>query len=90
MDPIILAYLIMSDGNYDKGRNRIRIYTNNFTKSEVELLALAINEKLGIYTGVLHDRKDQWILTIGSKTLKLLRNLVLPYFHSSMVYRIGL
>src|SRR5215470_12037177 len=42
MDPIVLAYLIQGDGNYDKGRNRIRIYTNSHTKSEVENLALSI------------------------------------------------
>jgi hypothetical protein len=61
MDPIVLAYLIQGDGNYDKGRNRVRIYTNSYTKSEVENLALAINIKLNIYAAVLHDRKDQWI-----------------------------
>lgn|GEM_PF-6289120 len=59
MDPIVLAYLIMGDGNYDKGRNRVRIYTNSFIKQEVEELALSINNNLGIYTGVLHDRNDQ-------------------------------
>ena len=59
MDPIVLAFLIMSDGNFDKGRTRVRIYTNCFTKYEVEELALAINNNLGIYTGVLKDRKDQ-------------------------------
>jgi hypothetical protein len=59
MDPIVLAYLIMTDGNFDKSRNRVRIYTNSFTKKEVESIALAIETKLGIYTGVLYDRKDQ-------------------------------
>jgi hypothetical protein len=29
MNPIVLAYLIMTDGNFDKGRNRVRIYTNS-------------------------------------------------------------
>jgi len=24
MNPIVLAYLIMTDGNFDKGRNRVR------------------------------------------------------------------
>ena len=56
---IVLAYLIMSDGNFDKSRNRIRIYTNSYTKEDVQRLALAIQNKLNIYTGVLHDRKDQ-------------------------------
>ena len=89
-DPVVLAFLIMADGNYDKGRKRVRIYTNCYKKQEVEELALAINNKLGIYAGVLHDRKDQWILTIGAKNLDLLRTTVSPYFHSSMLYRIGL
>ena len=90
MDPIVLAYLIQGDGNFDKGRNRVRIYTNSYQKSEVENLALAIKTKLNIYTAPLLDRKDQWILTIGAKNLELLRNTVSPYFHSSMLYRIGL
>jgi hypothetical protein len=49
----------MTDGNFDKNRKRIRIYTNSFQKDEVQNLSLAINNKLGIYTGVLYDRKDQ-------------------------------
>ena len=89
MDPIVLAYLIMGDGNWDKGRNRVRIYTNSFTKEEVTSLSIAINSKLNIYTGVLHDRKDQWILTIGAKNLELLRDTVSNHFHASMLYRIG-
>lgn len=87
---IVLAYLLMSDGNFDKNRNRVRIYTNSFTKEEVKKLAEIINTKLNIYTGVLHDRKDQWILTIGQKQLESLRNIVKPHFVSSMYYRIGL
>lgn len=90
MDPIVLAYLIMTDGNFDKGRKRVRIYTNSFKKEEVENLALAINNKLGIYAGVLHDRNDQWIITIGAKYLNLLRETVSPHFHISMLYRIGI
>lgn len=90
MNPIVLAYLIMSDGNFDKSRNRVRIYTNSFTKQEVEILAESIKGKLGIYVGVLHDRKDQLILTIGAKQLELLRKLVSPYFEKSMLYRINL
>ena len=67
MNSTVLAYLIMTDGNFDKSRKRIRIYTNSYSKVEVERLAEVINLKLKIYVGVLHDRKDQWILTIGAK-----------------------
>jgi hypothetical protein len=59
MNSIVLANLIMSDGNFDKSINRIRIYTNNYSKEEVEILSKSINSNLNIYVGVLHDRKDQ-------------------------------
>jgi hypothetical protein len=59
MDSIVLAYLIQGDGNFDKSRNRVRIYTNSYTKEEVDNLAVSINTRLNIYTGVLKDRKDQ-------------------------------
>jgi hypothetical protein len=90
MDPIVLAYLIQGDGNFDKGSKRVRIYTNSYTKAEVERLATSINNKLNIYTAVLLDRKDQYILTIGAKNLENLRKIVTPHFHPSMLYRIGL
>jgi hypothetical protein len=89
MNPIVLAYLIMTDGNFDKSRNRIRIYTNSYSKLEVEKLAKSIELKLDIYVGVLHDRKDQWILTIGAQQLDKLRSLVKPHFEPSMLYRLG-
>jgi len=90
MNPIVLAYLIQGDGNFDQSRNRVRIYTNSYSKIEVENLAKSIKTKLNIYTAVLLDRKDQYILTIGAKNLNLLRNMVTPHFHSSMLYRLGL
>lgn len=59
LDPIVLAYLIMTDGNFDKSRNRVRIYTNSYKKEEVQLLANAINIKFRIYVGTLYDRNNQ-------------------------------
>ncbi|KAF8799284.1 hypothetical protein BYT27DRAFT_7201945 [Phlegmacium glaucopus] len=90
LDPVVLAFLIQTDGNFDKGRNRVRIYTNSYQKEDVQNLAIAINNKMGFYTGVLHDRQNQWILTIGAKQLNLLRETVSTHFYSSMLYRIGL
>ena len=89
LNSVVLAYLIMTDGNFDKGRNRVRIYTNSYNKEDVERLAAAINTNLGIYAAVIHDRKNQWIITIGAKQLTLLREKVSTYFDPSMLYRIG-
>jgi len=90
MNPIVLAYLIMSDGNYDKLRKRVRIYTNSYSKQDVEKLQKAINDKLGIYVGILHDRNNQWILTIGYTQLFKLQEIVSIYFEPSMLYRINM
>jgi hypothetical protein len=49
----------MSDGNFNKNRNRVRIFTNSYKKEEVQLLATAINTEFLIYCGVLHDRNNQ-------------------------------
>ena len=89
LTPVALAYLIMGDGNYDSLRNRVRIYTNSFTKADVERLAEAINQNFGIYAGVMLDRKDQYIITIGANELEKLRSLVLPHMIPSMMYRVG-
>lgn len=85
-----LAYLIMSDGNYDKGRNRVRIYTNCFSQSDVKLLASAIRSNFGIYAGIMLDRKDQYIITIGANELPKLQQLVSDCLLPSLKYRVGL
>lgn len=90
MNPIVLAYLIMGDGNYDNLRQRVRIYTNSYSKEDVVKLQKAIIANLGIHVGVLHDRKDQWILTIGKTQLPKLQEMVSPHFEESMLYRINM
>lgn len=89
MSPIALAHLIMGDGNYDATRNRVRIYTNGFTYADNVRLAEAIKINLNIQTSVMHDRKNQYILTIGATQLDKLREVVVPHMHTSMLYRVG-
>ena len=38
----------------------------------------------------MHDRNNQYILTIGAKELDKLRSLVSEHMHPTMNYRIGL
>lgn len=90
MTPVVLAFLLISDGNFDQNRNRVRIYTNSFTHSDTILLANAIKDRLNINCSVLHDRNNQYIITIGAKQLPLLREIVADHIHPSMLYRIGL
>jgi hypothetical protein len=80
----------MGDGNFHTDTRTIRIYTNGFTYEDVVLLANAISSKYGITVGVRHDRKQQYILAIGAKSLGKFRELVRPHMHETMLYRIGL
>ncbi len=43
--PVVLAHLIKGDGNFKPGDKIIRIYTNSFSKQEVEILAQVITNK---------------------------------------------
>jgi hypothetical protein len=90
MSPIVLAHLIMGDGNLKLPDEIIRIYTNSFTKEEVELLSLAITKKLNILSKVTHDRNNQYMITISKSQLPLVRELTKSYVCPSMYYKLGL
>jgi hypothetical protein len=90
LSPVVLAHLMMGDGNFQSDANTIRIYTNGFSKSDQESLATAIGLKFGITVRVRHDRNDQYILVIGPSELAKFQALVSPHMHDSMLYRVGL
>lgn len=94
MTPIVLAHLIMGDGNFHGPRKTVRIYTNAFTYDDCVRLAAAITN-MGIVTSVHKDRigangEQQYLLAIGNPELNKLRTIVAPYMHKSMLYRLGL
>jgi len=87
LTPIGLAYWAMDDGGYD-GVGDFKFFINNYTKSEVELLisALYINFSL---VGKLNEVKPgQYAIRIGRANYFKLRDLILPYFHESMLYKL--
>lgn len=90
ISPLVLSHLIMGDGNFKPLDEIIRIYTNSFTKEEVELLALAITNKLSIKAKAVHDRNGQYMITISRDKLIQVRQLLKPYMYPSMYYKLGL
>jgi len=87
---ISLAHLIMGDGNYLNKRNIIRIYTNSFTEKDVKLLSNIIIDNLGINNKVVFDRKNQYIIVIEKDNINHTRDILLPYMHPSMLYKLGI
>ena len=90
ISPVVLAHLIMGDGNLKQPDKIIRIYTNSFTQEEVGLLALAITRKLNILTKVVHDRNNQYMITISKSQLPLVQEVIKSHMHPSMYYKIDL
>jgi len=86
--PVMLAHLIIGDGNFLESRNIIRIYTNSFEEKDVKLLSDALN-KLGLNSYIIHDRNNQFIIIIEKKDLEKVQELVMPFMHPSIIYRIG-
>ena len=80
----------MDDGNYLKNRDIIRIYTNSFTIKNIKLLSNIISENLLINNKVIHDRNNQYIIIIEREYINLVKDLTLPYMHSSMLYKLGI
>ena len=94
MSPIVLAHLIMGDGNYHVAEQYVRIYTNGFTHADCIRLAASITT-LGIPTTVRKDKvglngEQQYLLAINKPYMSKLREVVVPHMHSSMLYRVGL
>lgn len=63
VDLVVLAFIIIRDGNFNQ--NRIIIYLNAFTIDEVSLNCFAT--KVTIHTVVRHDRNDQYRMVVPSK-----------------------
>lgn len=81
----------MGDGNTaKKGDNIIRIYTNSFTKTEVEKLASAITVKLGIVAKATYDRNGQFMISISKSQINKVMFLIGPHMHPSMLYKLGI
>jgi hypothetical protein len=90
MTPVVLAHLIMGDGNLKQPDKIIRIYTNSFTKEDVESLAKAIINKLNVQARAVHDRNNQYMITISKSELAKVQNLIKDHMHPSMLYKIDL
>lgn len=87
LTPLALAIWIMDDGIWKSPG--VRIATNCFTLAEVELLKLALENKFNIISSI-HKNNQSYQLYIKQESIALLKNLILPYVHESMLYKLGL
>jgi len=90
LTPVALAFLVMSDGCFHKQKHIIKIYTNSFTKAEVQLLSTAVFNNFGINMTVTLERKDEYIIYVKKSELTRFQEIVKSHMIPSLMYRIGL
>ena len=87
LTPLALAIWIMDEGGkVNKGLN---LATNSFTYSECLFLVKVLFENFNLKASVQSaGAPNQYHIYIWKESMPLLREIVLPYVHSSMKYKI--
>lgn len=86
LTPLALSHWIMQDGSRGTSKG-LYICTDNFKYEEVLYLSNYLSKTYNIKTSI-HKMKKYYRIYINVKSLDILRPLILPYFHSSMYYKI--
>jgi hypothetical protein len=87
LTPQGLAYWIMDDGG--RCNTGLKLYTNNYTKQEVEPITNVIGSKFELDCWVAKET-HQFSIFISSSSMNHLRSLISPYMHESMLYKLGI
>jgi hypothetical protein len=78
----------MDDGM--KSGQGLTLCTDSYTYSDILLLIDMLKTKLSIDCNPQQRDENSWRIYIKKSEMQKVRNLVLPYMHSSMLYKIGL
>jgi len=82
-----LAYLIMDDGGKSV-YNQTIIHTRSFSKKEVIYIQSVLYKNFELRTRIEEKIKNQWIIYIPVRQNIKLKDIVGPYMHESMLYKI--
>lgn len=87
LTPLALAIWIMDDGG--KVSNGLKLATNLFTYSECLFLVKVLFENFNLKASVQSaGAPNQYQIYIWKESMPILREIVLPYVHSSMKYKL--
>lgn len=91
LSPVSLAFWIMGDGYWEKNSKTIFLCTENFSIKEIIFLISILQKNFGLYS-TLKKRKHRFRIRLSRKkeNINRLRKLVRPYFHLSMLYKLGI
>jgi hypothetical protein len=82
----VFAHLICGDGGWDA--SGLLLHLNSFSLEGVERFQAALFTNFNIKTSLRKKNANSWVIYIGAAELPKVRELVLPYLHSSMYYKV--
>jgi len=94
LTPVALAHLIMGDGSVQ--RHGLILCTNSFSVQDVVRLMNVLIIRYGLECTIRIKRRQgsaqkiEFLIYIRESSMPLLRTIVTPYFHPSMLYKLGL
>lgn len=86
VSPLSIAVWFMDDGSYDKKYNCI-FSTESFNIPTLIVLTEML-QKFGIETTLNKDNISSFRIRIRTKSLKIFSELIRPYMHHSMLYKL--
>jgi len=89
LTPIGLAFWLQDDGSYHIRDKIIVLSTDCFDESDVDLLIILLKKKFDLDCRKAKDRQ-YFRIVIKQNSIEKFKILVLPYIHSSMLYKLGL
>jgi hypothetical protein len=87
LTPIGLAYWAMDDGG--KSRSNYYLNTDSFSLVEIQLLIKVLKDKFELNCTYHIKRKGQYRIYILIDSMSKFRQIVAPYFHPSMLYKLS-
>ena len=91
LTPVALAHIIMGDGTARE--HGLEICTNSYSLEDVvrlmNVLMIRYRFKCNLRLKKRQNNKIEYMIYISQSSMPLLRTIVTPYFHSSMLYKLG-
>ena len=89
LTPLGLAYFISDDGTFTNSSKIVKLCTEGFIESDIDLLIQVLEQKFNLVCRK-EKRGKSFRIVIKNQSLETLRKLISSHLHSSMLYKIGL
>jgi hypothetical protein len=82
----VLAHLICCDGGWHA--SGLLLHLNAFSLEGIKRFQAVLLTNFNISSSLFQKSPNSWVIYIGATDLPKVRELVLPYLHSSMYYKV--